>query len=61
MSKTLGCADFGYDCAYQITAGDDEEDLILDTTIAHAKRYHPEIAGNEAELRETLRSKIKTL
>ncbi len=61
MAKTLGCADVGYDCVYRITANDNEEDLILDASIKHAKLNHPEIAGLQKELRETLRSKIRSL
>ena len=61
MARTLGCADVGYDCVYRVTAQDGEDDFILDTTIAHAKKYHPEIAQNDAALREQLRGKIKNL
>jgi predicted small metal-binding protein len=61
MAKTLGCADVGYDCVFRITAEDSEDQLILDTAVKHAKEHHPEIAQDEKQLRETLKTKIRTL
>jgi predicted small metal-binding protein len=61
MARTLGCADVGYECVYRITTEDGNDDFILDATIEHAKKAHPEIAGNEVQLREHLRAKIHNL
>lgn len=61
VARTLGCADVGYECVYRITTEDGNDDFILDVTVEHAKKTHPEIAGNEAHLREVLREKIRTL
>jgi predicted small metal-binding protein len=51
MARTLGCADVGYDCVFRVTAGDDEDDLILDTAVAHAKTHHPEIVADGKALK----------
>jgi predicted small metal-binding protein len=61
MARTLSCADVGYDCAYRLITENGDDDFILDTTIAHAKKHHPEIAGNEHQLKEKLRGQIKDL
>lgn len=61
MARTLGCADVGYDCAYRITTEGGDDDFILDVTVKHAKKHHPEIAGDETALREKLRGQIRDL
>lgn len=61
MARTLGCADVGYDCVYRITTEDGEDDFILDTTVEHAKKHHPELMADEPALRENLKGQIRSL
>ncbi len=61
MAKTLGCADVGYECDYRITAANEEEQLIVDTTLKHAEKNHPELMEDPEQLSETLRQHIRNL
>lgn len=61
MAITIGCADLNKNCDYRITAGDDETELVVDTTSAHALKYHPEMASDEPSLREAIKSHIRSL
>jgi predicted small metal-binding protein len=61
MAKSLGCADMGYECAFRVSAADDEADLIVNTAVSHASSHHPELVADEPALREALRANIKEL
>lgn len=56
----INCAAMGYDCIFSITAGDDEQDLMLDTVQAHAADKHPELV-EDGVLRDDVREKLKNL
>jgi predicted small metal-binding protein len=55
MSKTFGCEDVGGDwCPWRMFVNEGEEDLIVEATLKHAEKYHPEFAAdptNEAQIR----------
>ena len=40
---------------------DGEEQLIVDTTLEHAKAHHPDLAANRAEAETAIRSHITDL
>ncbi|MBW4062036.1 DUF1059 domain-containing protein [Candidatus Saccharibacteria bacterium] len=61
MAKTVGCTDFEQNCDFRITAGDTETELIEATASAHALKYHPEFADNDADMRAIIRTHIKSL
>lgn len=61
MARTLGCADVGYDCVYRVVAEEGEDEFILDTTVTHAKKHHPELTMDELALKKQLRDKIRDL
>lgn len=61
MAKTVGCADFNVACEYRITAADNEGDLIVDTTVVHARDQHPELVSDEAGFRAAVRAQIRAL
>jgi predicted small metal-binding protein len=61
MAKSLGCSDLNQDCAFRIVAADDESQLIEETTIAHARKHHPDLAQDEPAMREVIRLHIRSL
>ena len=61
MLRTLGCADIGYECAYRIITDNNQDDFILDTTLKHAREYHPEMVQNDDELKDNLKRHIRNL
>ena len=61
MAMTIACVELNKSCDYRIVAGDDETDLIIETTTIHAKKYHPEMAVDEPSLRDSIRAHIHSL
>lgn len=61
MAKTVGCSDFHQDCAFRITADDDQESMMLDVATAHAMQYHSDFAPTESAFRDAIRTQIKSL
>lgn len=61
MPKTLGCEDLGFDCPWRVVAEEGQEDLVVASTVEHAKLSHPELAQDVPQLSSTLNSHIRNL
>jgi predicted small metal-binding protein len=60
MAKNINCAAMGYECVYSLTAGDDEQQLMFDTTERHAAAKHPELMNGQ-EFKPEIKQKLKSL
>jgi predicted small metal-binding protein len=60
MAKNVNCAAMGYDCAFSVTAGDDEPETILKSVKNHVSDKHPELVA-DGEIREDVKAKLRDL
>jgi predicted small metal-binding protein len=62
MAKTFGCEDVGGDyCPWRMFVDDGEENLIVETTLEHAKTHHPDFAADPKEAEHQIRANITDL
>lgn len=60
MAKNINCAAMGYECAFSVTAEDNQQDFIMDVVEKHAHQSHPELLENMS-LKPAIRSQLRSL
>jgi predicted small metal-binding protein len=61
MAKNLNCAELGYQCAFSVTADDDQKDFMLDIIQQHAAQVHPDLVDESTTLKPAVRERLLDL